>query len=82
MLILGFRITSASSAEVYSEARCEPILPVPSRLLQPNNVTLDLLGGLHGLLGKTVAAVDGRSTDVECIRGKVALSILPSNGLS
>ena len=61
-LTLGLRTTSASSTVVHSETRCcEPILPIPSRPLQLNNITLTLPADLHDLLGmaKAILAVDG-----------------------
>ena len=68
MLALGLRTTSASSTAVHGVPRCcEPILPIPSGLLQPN-ITLALPADLHDLLAmaKTVLSIEGQSTGVEC----------------
>ena len=79
MLTLGLRTTSASSTAVRSETPCcKPILPISSRLVQPNNLTLASPAGVHDLFGmtKVVGAVDGQSTDVERAHGSLALASL------
>ena len=85
MLALCLRTTSVSSNAVHGLTRCcEAILPIPSGLLQSNNITLALPTDLHDILAtaKTVLAIEGESTDVEYAHGQLALSSLQSRGPS